>query len=88
MTWVEPLADGVDEIWASPTTGQKYPTRWRVTLPELRAKLTVRITGTPGQELARDGNGRMEAAADFTGTYEGDEVSGKNYVEMIGNWQD
>ncbi|XXR65726.1 lipocalin family protein [Sorangium sp. So ce388] len=63
---VEPMADGADEIWTSPTTGQKYPARWRVTIPELRAKLTVRITGTPGQELALDGNGRMEAAADFT----------------------
>ena len=84
---VEPVAERADQFWASPTSGQVYPTRWRIKIPALRANLTVDLTGTDNQELAQGDNGRLEATAAFTGTYQNTNVSGKNYVEMIGNWK-
>ena len=86
---VEPLADGVSRTWTSPATGQKYPTRWRLRIPALHTQLDVRITGNPDQEIATpDGGGYLEAAATFTGRYEGRRVRGENYVEMTGEWKD
>lgn len=84
---VEPVAKRADQFWASPTSGQVYPTRWRIKIPALSANLTVDITGTDNQELAQGDNGRLEATAAFTGTYQNTKVSGINYVEMIGNWK-
>ncbi|BCL26780.1 lipocalin family protein [Streptomyces aurantiacus] len=84
---VEPVANSADRFWTSPVSGNKYPTRWRVNIPALNAHLTVTLTGTNDQEMARGENGRLEATAAFTGTYEGKKVSGKNYVEMIGDWK-
>ncbi|MGM1065725.1 lipocalin-like domain-containing protein [Saccharothrix sp. Mg75] len=33
-----------------------------------------------------DGSGYLEAAASFTGKYDGKDVRGENYVEMTGEW--
>ncbi|GAA4736339.1 lipocalin family protein [Phytohabitans rumicis] len=84
---VEPLANHAAEPWTSPTTGAKYPTRWRITIPSLHARLDVKVTGTPEQELVLVAGSRLEATAAFTGTYNGRNVRGENYVEMIGAWQ-
>lgn len=81
---VKPLADGADETWTSPTTGTTYPTRWHIDIPSLKAHLTVRITGTDAQELVFGKGGRIEATAAAAGTYEGKQVTGWNYVEMVG----
>ncbi|BCJ52070.1 carotenoid 1,2-hydratase [Actinoplanes sp. NBRC 14428] len=84
---VDPLAKRATRHWTSPSTGQTYPTRWRVRIPALRSDLEVRITGNPDQELATpDGGGYLEAAATFTGTHQGKKVTGENYVEMTGDW--
>jgi hypothetical protein len=84
---VEPVADRADRFWTSSVTGERYPTRWRINIPALRTHLTVTITGTDDQEMTVGKNGRVEATASFTGTYEGTRVSGENYVQMIGNWK-
>jgi hypothetical protein len=84
---VEPVAKHADRFWTSPASGQKYPTRWRINIPALSAHLTVTITGTKNQEFAEGENGRLEGTAAYTGTYKGTKVSGKNYVELIGNWK-
>ncbi|MEU2288351.1 lipocalin family protein [Streptomyces sp. NPDC013178] len=85
---VKPLAEDAHRFWTSPTSGNSYPTRWRVEIPSLKTRLSVRITGTDGQELTGGfGVSRMEATASFTGTYQGKKVSGENYVEMPGNWK-
>jgi predicted secreted hydrolase len=83
---VEPLVDDATRFWTSPTTGQSYPTRWVVSIPALDTRLTVRIVGSPGQEIVLGGNGRLEATAVFEGTYQGARASGKNFVEMFGDW--
>ncbi|MHC3470758.1 lipocalin family protein [Streptomyces sp. 7R007] len=82
---VKPLADGAHRFWTSPTSGNSYPTRWTVDIPSLRTHLAVGITGSDAQEP--EGDSRYEGTASFSGTYEGKHVTGKNYVEMVGNWK-
>jgi predicted secreted hydrolase len=84
---VEPLAVGATAEWTSPVSGNTYPTRWHVRIPALRAQFDVRVTGTQAQELPAIGKiiiGRLEATAEFTGTYRGRPVSGENFVELVG----
>lgn len=87
VTEVEPFAEGASEIWTSPESGNTYPTRWQLSIPALDAALTVDVTGNRHQEIVIHGDGRYEATAAFSGTYQGANVSGKSYVEMFGEWQ-
>lgn len=86
---VEPLAGGAGSHWTSEQTGQRYPTAWRVRIPAVDADLTVNITGVDGQESFLPGGhmARLEATAAFSGRYRGEAVNGRNYVEMIGDWE-
>lgn len=85
---VKPFANGAHKFWTSPASGQKYPTRWTVEIPTLKTSLEVSITGAEAQEIIGTLIGpRYEGTATFTGKYKGELVSGKNYVEMFGNWQ-
>lgn len=84
---VEPLSVSASQPWTSPTSGNTYPTHWRVRVPQLRAQFDVRVTGTPAQELPAVGKiiiSRLEATAKFTGTYQGRPVQGENFVELVG----
>lgn len=84
LVTVKPLADDADQPWTSPASGNTYPTRWHLDIPALNAQLTVHVTGPVEQEAQIPT--RYEATAAFAGTYEGKEVTGENYVEMVGNW--
>ncbi|MER7057918.1 lipocalin family protein [Streptomyces sp. NPDC000351] len=86
---VEPLARDASEPWTSPETGQTYPTRWHISIPHLRTELSMRVIGTPAQEVETQTpeGGYMEATAVFDGTYNGKKVRGENFVEMNGNWR-
>ncbi|WOX15406.1 lipocalin family protein [Streptomyces sp. N50] len=67
-------------LWTSPTTGKKYPTRWKVTIPGEHAKLNVK-TYTNDQELVITGP-RYEGGAAVTGTYDHRPVKGTTYIEV------
>lgn len=86
---VEPLARDAAQPWTSPETGQKYPTRWKVRIPQLHTELSVKVTGTPAQEVqsGTPEGGYMEATAAFDGTYNGKKVKGETYVELNGEWR-
>ncbi|MDQ0775257.1 hypothetical protein QF026_003723 [Streptomyces aurantiacus] len=86
---VEPLAKDASKPWVSPETGQTYPTRWTVHIPQLRTELAVRVTGTPAQEVRSETpeGGYQEATAAFVGKYNGKKVSGETYAELNGNWR-
>lgn len=85
---VEPLAAGATDFQTSSTTGQRYAGKWTVDIPSLHSKLTV--TASPVLQEIRAGvpfaPGIDEAAANVTGTYEGQPVTGKAYVEQFGHW--
>jgi len=80
---VHPLAETTSGFWTSPTTGKRYGIRWTVKIPALDASLIV--AAQPGQEVQAFG-GIFEGAADVTGRYQGEPVTGLAYVEQLGNW--
>jgi predicted secreted hydrolase len=82
---VNPLADTTSGFWTSPTTGKRYGTRWTVNIPALDANLTVAVS-PQGQEVQSFG-GVYEGAGSVTGRYRGKPVTGRAYVEQLGNWQ-
>lgn len=69
-------------LWTSPTTGMKYPTRWKVTIPGEHAKLNVQLYAED-QELTIPGP-RYEGGAAVTGTYDYRPVTGTTYIELTG----
>ena len=84
---VEPLDRNADRYYTSSTSGDRYPTRWRVNIPALGARLTVSVSGPRKQEITQGSGGRLEATTSFTGVYKGDRVTGKNNVKLIGDWK-
>lgn len=85
---IVPLANGESDIWTSPATNQKYPTRYVVEIPSLDTKIFVKVyDGMPEQEIVSpSGDDKYEAACTFSGTFMGKKVRGFNYVELVGNF--
>ena len=82
---VDPLAGGSSGFTTSPTTGQRFATKWRVGIPGLKAKLTVTANSPRLQEI-QDAGGIFEGAGSVTGTYQGRHITGQAEVEQLGNW--
>lgn len=70
------------DTWLSPSTGARYPIRWRVRLPQQGLDLTVNAY-IPDQEL-RVGFRYWEGAVAISGTSGGQPVAGSGYVELTG----
>lgn len=74
------------EYWASPASGGRYPSRWRVAVPALALSLDVRPL-LPDQELVTSHSTQVtywEGAVEVLGELRGDPVSGQGYVELTG----
>jgi hypothetical protein len=84
---VTPFAQDAGAFWTSPQTGRVYPTRWKITIPTRNTSLTV-VASPQQQEIAGPTSARLEATATFTGKYQGRHVTGKTFVELVGNWTD
>jgi predicted secreted hydrolase len=86
---INPLAPTATDFQTSPTTGQRYAGKWTVEIPSLTTTLTV--TAQPVlqeiQAKAPFSPGIDEAAATVTGSYQGEHVTGKVYVEQLGIWK-
>jgi predicted secreted hydrolase len=70
------------EKWTSPESGITYPSGWQLTVPSYQIDLTV----TPvldNQEL-KAAVIYWEGAVKVEGTWNGEKVSGKGYVELTG----
>jgi predicted secreted hydrolase len=85
---IVPLAEGESDFWTSPVTGQTYATRYVVKIPSLDAEFVVKAyEGQLEQEIVSpSGDDKYEAACTFTGKFMGENVSGFNYVELVGNF--
>ena len=67
--------------WTSPTTGARYPVRWRISIPSLRIALECRAA-FDAQELAGEDDTTppyWEGAVVYSGTH-----NGVGYLEMTG----
>lgn len=77
---VTPVADGASDVWTSPTTRKRYPTHWTITIPSLQASLSVTAV-TEEQDF--NAPPRYEGSATVSGVYQGDDVTGYTYVEVV-----
>jgi Lipocalin-like domain/CrtC N-terminal lipocalin domain len=82
---IEPLAAHAGEVWKSPATGQRYPTRFRIRIPALECSLDV-VAVMPAQEIVSPTEPKYEGVATLSGTYGGKRVTGFTLIEMVGDW--
>jgi predicted secreted hydrolase len=86
-TAVEPGLGATDE-WLSAKSGNRYPTRWSVRIPALKAVLNV-IPSPRRQEIVSviPVLTKYEGASAVTGTVDGKSVKGFGYVEQYGSFK-
>lgn len=86
-TAIEPTTRSQSNIWQSPVTGQRYPTRWKIKIPDYAAEFDV-VLAPKEQELVTPDKkiSRMEGASTVRGTYRGKPITGFGYVELVGDW--
>ena len=82
-----PLTRSQSDFWKSSVSGQNYPTRWLVEIPEVDAKLEV-VAVMKEQEIASQFINKYEAASKITGTYKGKPAAGHCYVELLGDFSE
>lgn len=69
-------------------TGQKYPTKYHVSLPSINSYFDVQVRGPLEQEIISPmGEDKFEAMCEFTGKFLGEDVKGTNYVELVGSFR-
>jgi predicted secreted hydrolase len=72
--------------WTSPSTGARYPLRWRISVPLLGLSLQA-TTPLRNQEVVSRSSlapNYWEGAVDFQGTRAGKPIAGEGYLEMTG----
>lgn len=79
-----PIAKHATDFWESAETGYRYPTQWLLNVPSLGMQLEV-LSWPQGQEVVGL-SPRYEGASLIKGTINGEQVRGRCYVEMVGNW--
>jgi predicted secreted hydrolase len=85
---IVPLARDESDYWVSPSTKQKYATKYIVRIPSLDTELHVKVwEGLPQQEIVSpSGDDKYEAACTFEGRFMGQTVTGFNCLELVGNF--
>jgi predicted secreted hydrolase len=101
ITTVEmtPLAEDATDVWESPLSGRKFPTRWVVRFPAVDAVFNVEVAGPKDQEMmcaaaAQRADKKAlnnleynyQAAINVKGTYQGKPVTGFGHMEHVGAW--
>ncbi len=78
------------DTWTSPESGATYPMGWRIELPQYDAEIIVTPV-FPEQEMRMEdytGTTYWEGAIRVSGTWRGQPVAGKGYVELVGYKRD
>ncbi len=74
------------DTWSSPRSGARYPSRWKVRVPERRFEAVVRPLAAD-QELITEESTRVtywEGAVQVEAKVDGRDVGGRGYVELTG----
>lgn len=88
VTAVEPTPVGASDYWTSEDSGNTYPTRWTVRIPQFAAVLDVLPTPRRQEIISQVAElNKYEAASVIAGTYKGRDVTGFGYVELVGAWK-
>ncbi len=83
---MEHLASTTTDYWVSEKSGAKYPGKWMIKIPKLNAELEV-IPVIRDQEIAgMKGFAHYEGASTVSGMYNGEQVTGYCYIELVGDW--
>lgn len=86
---VDPMIQNSFDVWESPQTGMRYPTGWKVAIPEWDTQLTVKSILDEQEIAAKNAAGRKyEAASSVLGKHKGQEVTGHCCLELVGGWTD
>lgn len=87
VTPMRPLLEGESDYWESPDSGNCYPTKFVVEMPDVSARIDVAVyEGIPQQEsVSAAGFNRYEAHSTCSGTFMGEDVTGFCCVEYVGN---
>jgi predicted secreted hydrolase len=86
---VVPRIEPVDmsDYWTSPTTGHSYPTRCVFRAPQIDTELIVEVPYKQQEIVSSvDILTKFEGTATVTGTYQGQQVTGDAFLELVGNW--
>jgi predicted secreted hydrolase len=83
---VEPLAEGATSIWKSAATGHRYPTKWVISIPMLKARLRVESFVQEQEVVSPIGEHKYEGASSVVGQMEDKPVTGHAIVELVGDW--
>ncbi len=83
---VEPLAEGATNIWKSAATGHRYPSRWVISIPMLKARLRVEPFVQDQEVVSPMGEHKYEGASSVVGEMEDKPVTGHAIVELVGDW--
>jgi hypothetical protein len=83
---VEPLAEAATSIWKSAATGHRYPTHWVVSIPTLKARLSVEPLVREQEVVSPIGVNKYEGASKVVGPMEGKPATGHAVVELVGDW--
>lgn len=85
---VEPLDNYASDYWTSPVTGQSYATAYRISAPAIGLDVNVKVRGPKEQEIVSpSGDNKWEGGSTFEGTFNGKEMKGWNYVELVGSFR-
>lgn len=83
---IEPQPGDPGSVWTSPSTGQHYPTRFKVKVPALNCVLDVTAL-IEAQEIVSPTEPKYEGVASISGSFAGEAVTGFTLIEMVGNWR-
>ncbi|MFJ6571137.1 lipocalin-like domain-containing protein [Streptomyces sp. NPDC091292] len=73
--------------WTSPVTGRSYPTRCVVRAPQIDTQLIIEVPYKEQEIVSKEPSlTKFEGAATVTGTYQGQQVTGHAYLELVGDW--
>lgn len=73
--------------WISPVTGRSYPTRCVVRAPQIDTELIIEVPYKEQEIVSKEPSlTKYEGAATVTGTYQGQQVTGQAYLELVGDW--
>lgn len=85
---IEPIGKDEGDYWTSPASKNKYPTSFVVRIPSKDAVLNV-TTDVKDQEIVCKMPlfTKYESGSKVEGSYEGENVTGYTYVELLGKWE-